>query len=72
MKAHRNEVPKPFEPVTLILESQNEVDACMALFNSGSVCEAVGLERNVYQTLLPYRSHKEETAKFNALCKILK
>lgn len=43
MKAHRNEAPKPFEPVILTLETQAEVNAVYALLNHSDLREAVGL-----------------------------
>lgn len=44
MKAHQESEPsKPFRPVTLVLETQQEVDAVYSLLNHVDLREAVGL-----------------------------
>ncbi len=54
MKAHR-ETPKPeFIPVTLILESQEEVDGVYALLNHLRVNDAAKLPYHAFKKLLPF------------------
>ena len=55
MKAERT-AQKPFEPVCLILETQNEVDAIYAVLNYLKLCESVGLLSDDWKALEPYRS----------------
>lgn len=58
MKSHQ-EQPQ-FKPVTLILETQAEVDSLFALFNHHTVTKAVELDYQCYQSLLPFKSDDTE------------
>lgn len=49
MKASRQE--PPFVPVTLVLETQAEVDALFTLLNHSVISSAVGLDNEEYKAL---------------------
>jgi hypothetical protein len=59
MKAHREEIVPSFKPVTLILESQEEVDGLYAFFNHG-ISDVVGFGDDSFKVLKPFRSDKGE------------
>jgi hypothetical protein len=53
MKAHQEpEPPKPFRPVTLVLETQEELDAVYALLNHSTLRKAVGLPSGIASDVL--------------------
>lgn len=52
MKAHRENT---FIPVTLILETQAEVDGIFALMNHTNVSAAAGLPEDAYEALQPFK-----------------
>lgn len=58
MKAFRTETPKPFEPVTLVLESQQEIDAIFNYLNHFKFLAVNKLPQNTYEALKPFRSHR--------------
>ena len=55
MKAERIEPRPKFQPVSLMLETQEEVDAVYALFNISPLIESVGLN-HPWETLVPFRN----------------
>lgn len=56
MKAQRNE-EKQFIPVTLMLETQHEVDALYAVLNHKTFNDAVlGLDGDSFKHLAPFKS----------------
>jgi len=62
MKATRNPPPAKFVPVTLVLETQAEVDAIFSVLNHCTVCLAIGTDNNEWETLRPFidRDHAEK------------
>ena len=72
MKAKRiPPAPVLFNPVTLILETQAEVDALYAFFNHYQLCAAAGLTNDEgFEALLPYRDKLKCDALHIALCRL--
>lgn len=66
MKAHRE--PPKFTPVTLVLETQEEVDAIFSLLNDRRITEPLGLE-GAWKELFPFKSPREDL--FSIKCAIL-
>ena len=54
MKATRNKPIPAFEPVTLILETQEEVDAIYAVLNHVSFSQCIGIGDADQSILTPY------------------
>lgn len=69
MKAHREE---KFTPVTLVLESQAEVDALFSLINHNSLTKAVGLTVTDYEALEPFVNRENCMELHLKLCDIIK
>ena len=51
-------LPPPFTPVSLVLESQHEVDAFYAFLNHPRMTRATGLPSTDYKALQPYVNRK--------------
>ena len=54
MKAAQAPVEPQFRPVKLVLETQAEVDAIMAVLNNSHVARALGFPPNSYELLNSY------------------
>ncbi len=55
MKAFRTETPKPFQKVTIELETQEEVDGMLALLAHSTISNCIGLY-DQYRELKPFSS----------------
>lgn len=51
----------PFNPVTLTLETQHEVDAIFAVLNNAYLTNALDLPYSCHEPLLPFRSPEYAT-----------
>ncbi len=69
MKASREET---FRPVTLILETQEEVDALFSFLNNNKLTSSVGLDYESYEALEPFANYQAVDALSNKLQKVLK
>lgn len=69
MKALRDE---SFRPVTLILETQAEVDGVFALFDHAKICRAAGLEEVTYKVLEQWHNSTVAGRLHNQLKALLK
>jgi hypothetical protein len=68
MKAHRDEAPRPFIPVTLTLESQAEVDAVFVLLNHTRLSDVLKLGE-AYKALVPFRDPISTSYLHQLLCR---
>lgn len=59
MKAHRD--PVPFTPVTLTLETQEEVDAIYAALRHNQITTPLNLSSRLHIELEPYISNRGDT-----------
>jgi len=73
MKSERKPPPK-FHPVTLILESQAEVDAVFAFLNHNELCKTADLPGGgeEFMALLPYKNDSHCAALHAAICRLMK
>lgn len=55
MKAHRE--PPKFTPVTLVLETQEEVDAIYALLNDYRITKCLPFPHKAFALLEPFKSN---------------
>lgn len=62
MYAHQKQVTPKFQPVSLVLETQEQVDALFAVFNYAPLSDLLelkmGLPNNAWEALLPFTSDK--------------
>ena len=71
MKGTRAEAPKVFQPVTLTLETQAEVDAIFTLINHSDTRRVSGLERGAYEALEKYNDQSNCHKLHMDLCKMM-
>jgi len=72
MKSHQEKVEPEFQPVTITLETQHEVNALHALLNHTGVVNAVDLPFEVYNVTKPYRDHVASTELHSKLCQYVR
>jgi hypothetical protein len=72
MKADRKNTPPVFKPVTLLLESQAEVDAIFSFLNHTDLVSAVDLPEDAFESLEPFRNEENCNKLHSALCDVVR